>query len=180
MSIPLPRLPFAPLALRGRFNGAASAGPRRIAAIAGCGFAVAALLAGATFLHGDTPTASRSGRLPTVNPLPGGLNSNPQQDTLAVRSSNEAAAEHKAAGQSFTPPIAASQLYQQANARPLLTSPPHPDPVPALLPEPPAAWAVTAKMPTTSQAPRRSTSKVAIRSRRPSLPYAGIATAGSA
>ena len=139
MSIPLPRLPFAPLALRGRFNGAASAGPRRIAAIAGCGFAVAALLAGATFLHGDTPTASRSGRLPAVNPLPGGLNSNPQQDTLAVRSSNEAAAEHKAAGQSFTPPIAASQLYQQANARPLLTSPPRPDPVPALPPEPPVA-----------------------------------------
>ncbi len=130
MSMSTSRLPFKLPSIRGRFNGASSAGPRRILAIACSGGAVAALLVGATFLHGTTPTSSRFGRLPTVNPLPGGLNSNPQQDTLAQRSNNEAAAERKAAGQSFTPQIAASQLYQQANVRPLLTAPPRPEPKP--------------------------------------------------
>jgi len=139
MPITTLRLPFTLPSIRGRFNGAAAAGPRRILAIACGGGAVAALLVGATFLHGTAPTESRSGRLPAVNPLPGGLNSNPQQDTLAVVHSNEAAAERKAAGQSFTPQIVASQLYQPANTRPLLTSPPRPEPkpaTPAAAPEP--------------------------------------------
>lgn len=133
MSMSLHRLSFRFPVLQGRFNSAAAAGPRRILVITGSACAIGALLIGATFLHSSVPTVSQPGRLPSVNPLPGGLNSNPQQDALAQRSSNQAAAEHQAAGNSYTPQIAPSQLYHPTNTRPLLTSPPmtKPEPVPA-------------------------------------------------
>lgn len=138
MPVARPRLPVKLPSLRARLNASGSAGPRRIMALALGGGAIASLLVGATFLHGASPTTSQSGKLPPVNPLPGGLNSNPQQDILAQRSNNEAAAQRMAAGQSFTPQIAPSQLYQPVNARPLLTSAPRPAPAPQPVPALPA------------------------------------------
>lgn len=130
-----------------RLSSASAAGPRRILAITAGGCAIGALLIGATFIHGSVPTVSRPGRLPSVNPLPGGLNSNPQQDALALRSNNEAAALHLAQGSSFTPQIAPSQLYEpSAIPRPLLTSAPTLalTPAPTLAVPPPAPAKVLA------------------------------------
>ena len=158
MSMSLHRLTARLPAFQGRFNRAGAAGPRRILAIAGSACAIGALLIGATFVHSSVPTVSQPGRLPSVNPLPGGLNSNPQQDALAQRSSNQAAAEHQAAGDSYTPQIAPSQLYNPPNTRPLLTSPPKPkvEPVQAQLTPAPAKVEATPAVfqPAPAPAPR--------------------------
>ena len=155
MPITLPRLPFGaslPTRLRrpslARFNGVGSAGPRRLLAIGGGAVAVCAVLVAATFIRSTPPVVSQSGRLPSVDPLPGGLRSNPHQDALALRSNQQAAATEQAAGRSFTPQIAASQSYvQKVAARPLLTSPPRPPP-----PEPTPTAPVTTP-PSTGLAP---------------------------
>ncbi len=158
MSMSLHRLTARLPAFQGRFNRTGAAGPRRILAITGGACAIGALLIGATFVHSSVPTVSQPGRLPSVNPLPGGLNSNPQQDALAQRSINQAAAEHKAAGDSYTPQIAPSQLYNPPNTRPLLTSPPKPkvEPVQAQLTPAPAKVEATpaAFQPASAPAPR--------------------------
>ena len=158
MSMSLHRLTSRLPVFQGRFNRAGAAGPRRILAITGGAGAIGALLIGATFVHSSVPTVSQPGRLPSVNPLPGGLNSNPQQDALAQRSSNQAAAEHKAAGDSYTPQIAPSQLYNPPNTRPLLTSPPKPkvEPVQAQLTTAPAKVEATPAVfqPAPTPAPR--------------------------
>jgi len=139
MSISLPRLPFGKLAfrlpssgssLRNRLNGTGAAGPRRILAFAGVAVALGAAVAGLTLRETTHPPVSRPGRLPQADPLPGGPNSNPYQDALAMRSNHEAAAQQQEAGQSYTPQIAPSQPYADKphRVRALLTSPPPPPP----------------------------------------------------
>ncbi len=123
------RLPHGLAAVRGRFNGTGTAGPRRILVVAGIGGAVAAVLIAVT-LHQSTPDlVSHPGRMPAADPLPGGPNSNPYQDALAARSNQDAAARQREAGESFTPQIAPSQSYTDKpgkKTRALLTSPPLP------------------------------------------------------
>jgi len=55
---------------------------------------------------------SRDARLKTIDPLPGGLNSTPEQDALALAATDQQAqgALHK--GVSYTPPLAPSQPAQ--------------------------------------------------------------------
>ena len=93
------------------FNRSGSAGPRRLAfiglgilAIAGSVFAVASI-------RRSEPVTSRPGALPRVNPLPGGLHSNPQQDTLGVIDNQERAERAQQAGNSYTPVMPASRPY---------------------------------------------------------------------
>lgn len=145
MPILMPRLALRRPSLP-RFNGVGSAGPRRLLVIGGSTVAIGAVLVAATFVTSTPPVISQAGRLPPVDPLPGGLNSNPHQDALALRNNQQAAATEQAAGRSFTPQIAASQSYvQKVAARPLLTSPPRPTPPE---PNPPAsAAAVTVPPP---------------------------------
>ena len=139
MSVSLPRLPFGKptfrlpsggSSLRNRLNGTGAAGPRRILAFAGVGVALGAAVAGLTLRETTHPPVSRPGRLPQADPLPGGPNSNPYQDALAMRSNHEAAAQQQEAGQSYTPQIAPSQPYadKPRRVRALLTSPPPPPP----------------------------------------------------
>ena len=141
MSMSLPRLPtgklsfrppFDRFSLRNRLNGAGAAGPRRILAFVGVVAALGAAVVGLTLRETTHPPVSRPGRLPQADPLPGGPNSNPYQDALAMRSNQEEAAKQQAAGQSYTPQIAPSQFYadKPRRVRALLTSPP-PAPPPA-------------------------------------------------
>ena len=124
------RLPFDRLSLRNRFNGAGAAGPRRILTFAGVAAVLVAAVVGLTLRETTHPPVSRPGRLPQADPLPGGPNSNPYQDALAMRSNQEEAAKQQAAGQSYTPQIAPSQSYtdKPRRVRALLTSPPPPPP----------------------------------------------------
>lgn len=145
MPIPLPfRVPFRAPSFRTRLNASAAAGPRRIAVIGLSMAAIGTVLVAATFVRGTPPIVSQPGRLPHVDPLPGGLNSNPHQDALALRTNQEAASREQAAGRSFTPQVPAGQSYtQKASTQPLLTSPS----------PPPASPRETASAPTPAPAP---------------------------
>lgn len=133
----LSRLPFrTPSFSRPSFrtllNGSGAAGPRRILAIGLGAAAIGGTLVAATFIQRTPPIESHPGRLPAVNALPGGVNSNPHQNALALRSNQEAANRAEESRQSFTPQISAGQSYAQKPLNPpLLTSPP-----PAAAPEP--------------------------------------------
>src|SRR5580658_9977970 len=101
--------------LRGEFmNRAGQAGPRRLLVIAGIGVGMAALVAGAMLIGTQGAPSSKSAKMPYMNPLPGGLQSNPEQDALALRAGQEAAQKALAGHQSYTPPMAASQTMQPA------------------------------------------------------------------
>jgi len=139
--LPRLRLPFGKLSLPARLNRTGAAGPRRLLVIAGVCGAVGAVLLGATFHETTRQSVSHPGRLPPADPLPGGPNSNPYQDALAMQSNQEAAALQQQAGGSYTPQIAASRSYTDKphKTRALLTSP-APAPAPAkAAPAPPAA-----------------------------------------
>jgi intracellular multiplication protein IcmE len=90
------------------FNRSAYAGPRRFLVIGGCIVSVAGVIAYVSMSGSTAPLVSQTARLPTVNPLPGGLNSNPQQNKLALQTNQEQADQAARAGLSYTPPIAAS------------------------------------------------------------------------
>ena len=83
------------------FNRTGSAGPRRLAFI---GLGIAGLL-GCVFvaasIRPSEPVTSKPGPLPRVNPLPGGLHSNPQQDALSVIDNQENAERARQAGNSL-------------------------------------------------------------------------------
>ncbi len=98
-----PRLPFAL-----RFNAAGQAGPRRLLIIAATGLLMVGLVAGVSLIRPETPPPSRVARMPPINRLPGGLDSNPQQDALLRTASQEHAKTALDKGQSYTPPLAAS------------------------------------------------------------------------
>lgn len=130
-----------------RFGGAGGAGPRRLVGIVAVAVGVAGVLAAATFMQGQQPFVSRPGRLPDADPVPGGVNSNPHQDNLAVLDGQEAAKREMAAGRSFTPQMPSGQAYSDlASKQPLLTAPPV-SPAPAPPPRPAPARAAPAAAP---------------------------------
>jgi intracellular multiplication protein IcmE len=91
------------------FNHAGQAGPRRFLIIGAVGVFVLGTIV-CVSLGGSNPSVgSRTARMPTIDPLPGGLHSNPQQDKLALETNRELADRAAEQGVSFTPPIAASQ-----------------------------------------------------------------------
>ena len=111
------------------FNRAAYAGPRRFIMIGGGAAAVAAAIAYASMSGGTGPLTSQVAHLPPVNPLPGGLHSNPQQDKLALQANQEQADQAARSGVSYTPPIAASQsLPPPPGATPAAPTVPAPQP----------------------------------------------------
>lgn len=103
------RLPFRGAFKARALNPAASAGPRRLAAILLGGTAVVALVTAVSMTGTRAPPRSQVAGMPVVDPLPGGLHSNPQQDKLALRNAQEQAAQASQTGRSYTPPMAASQ-----------------------------------------------------------------------
>ena len=140
------------------FNRSGSAGPRRLALI---GLGVAGIVGGvfvAASIRPSEKVTSRPGPLPRVNPLPGGLHSNPQQDTLSVIDNQEKAERAQQAGASYTPVMPASRAYNP----PLVTQPPSPAASPTPRPQPaqtvvaqPAAVAQPVVLPATP-APART------------------------
>jgi intracellular multiplication protein IcmE len=133
---------------RGEFmNRAGQAGPRRLIVIAGIGVGMAALVTGAMLIGTQGPPGSKSAKMPYMNPLPGGLQSNPEQDALALRAGQEAAQKALAGHQSYTPPMAASQTMQPAkivdnSASEVPTA--APVPIPAAIPQGPRGIAAPA------------------------------------
>lgn len=111
----LPRLPSPPSSAfgGGLLNPAGRAGPRRLALVAGGGIGVALLVGAVAFGGSDVPAASRDALARRVDPLPGGTNSTPAQDAVARVADTRAADEARAAGRSFTPPIAPARLTRE-------------------------------------------------------------------
>ena len=118
------RLRAGTMLSRGLFNRSASAGPRRLLVIGGVGvLGLVTVAIIATSGHkADTP--SLTARMHSINSLPGGLQSTPEQDKLALQTNQELAAKAAAAGQSYTPPINASQEINPPAPTPPLVAPP--------------------------------------------------------
>src|SRR5690348_7193717 len=93
---------------RNVFSDAGRAGPRRLLVIGATACGVVALGVGLTLHGGSGPLASRDARMQPMDPLPGGLNTTPEQDALARVANTEAAEAAQARGESYTPPIDAS------------------------------------------------------------------------
>jgi intracellular multiplication protein IcmE len=116
------------------FNRSAYAGPRRFLVIGGGVVVVAAATVYVAFSGSSAPLTTQLARLPAVNPLPGGLQSNPEQDKLALESNQEQADQAARRGLSYTPPIAASQPLKPLPAAAPAVPPVAPAPVAAPAP----------------------------------------------
>jgi intracellular multiplication protein IcmE len=145
--------------LSGRiFNGSANAGPRRLMILTIAALAVLALVVVVAMTGRNVPANSHDARMRHVDPLPGGLNSTPEQLALARTADNARAQSSLEKGVSFTPPMAPSvpvlpappQVEKAAppdttRPRPVFAGrPSKPVPIPvafpaALTPDPPAA-----------------------------------------
>ncbi|MBR0646903.1 DotG/IcmE/VirB10 family protein [Plastoroseomonas hellenica] len=101
---------------------------------------VTAIIVGVSLITTQPPLQSSAARPVNLNPLPGGTNSTPLQDRVALAEDRRQAERAERDGRSFTPPIAASQpvqpidLAQPPPPQPALTTPrPQPAPAPARL-----------------------------------------------
>lgn len=109
------------------FNSAGHAGPRRLMIFALTGLTTVAVVAWVVTSGRHAPLTSQDARMKTVDPLPGGLHTTPEQDALAARSNDAAAQAALRSGVSFTPPMAPSQTVLPPPSRVE-----QPDPVPPL------------------------------------------------
>lgn len=138
MSGALAKLPFGnPFGRGGVFNRTGHAGPLRLLLISGTTIAALGAVVAVSLVGTAEAPQSQTARMPTVNALPGGPNTNPNQDRLALRHDQaqaEAAARQR---QSYTPPLAPSRPLDVKLApvtpevAPLVTAP-----APALTPAP--------------------------------------------
>lgn len=103
---------FASVFTRSLLTRAGHAGPRRLLVIGGIAIVMLGSVIAVSMIHHRPPPQSQATRMPYINPLPGGLQSNPQQDALALRSAQEQADAALKAGRSYTPPMAASEPMQ--------------------------------------------------------------------
>ena len=90
------------------FNGSGSAGPRRLVILSVASLAVLALVVVVAMTGRNVPASSHDARMKHVDPLPGGLNSTPEQDALARTADGARAQSSLEKGVSFTPPMAPS------------------------------------------------------------------------
>jgi intracellular multiplication protein IcmE len=90
------------------FNASGSAGPRRLMILTAAALAVLALVVVVAMTGRHAPANSQDARMKHVDPLPGGLNSTPEQDALARTADNARAQSSLERGVSFTPPMAPS------------------------------------------------------------------------
>jgi intracellular multiplication protein IcmE len=123
---------------QGVFNRAGAAGPRRLLIIMGTGAAMVALVVGVSMIGGKAPVESRAAPMPYINPLPGGQQTNAEQDALARVDAREHAAKALDGGKSYTPPMAPSHPFV---APPVVNAD---EKVPAPAPAKPAAMPVPA------------------------------------
>jgi intracellular multiplication protein IcmE len=136
--------------------------------------AIGAVVIGVTFSGKAKPAVSAVARMQSVDPNPGGLNSNQEQDALARRANDTAANTALTKGVSYTPPMAPSV--------PVVNDTPPPPPVfPAQTtsPPPPPAQPVTAPVPTFPP-PRAMIQQVDAPAYPPALPGTAVADTSSA
>ncbi|WP_024882330.1 DotG/IcmE/VirB10 family protein [Methylosinus sp. LW3] len=121
------------------FNRGGRGGPARIVTIAAVGVSMTALLVGVSSITHPTPPESSVAKMPEVDPLPGGMHSNPAQDALLKRHAQVQADKALASGASYTPPLPAAAPLRLVDRREpeegtVLEPPPEPAVVP--IPEP--------------------------------------------
>jgi intracellular multiplication protein IcmE len=90
------------------FNPAIGAGPRRLAILTLALLCLLGLVVAVVAMGRHAPIASRDARMKPVDPLPGGLHGNPEQDALALEAGETRAQAALRSGASFTPPLAPS------------------------------------------------------------------------
>jgi len=113
------------------FNGAGRGGPNRmiIIVLAGTGMVGAVIVASS--MHEEISPGSIVTKPQAINPTPGGLNSDPAQESLRIKTGLEAAAKAHETGLSYTPALAASRPASQPDPAPdvsfIEVVPPPPD-----------------------------------------------------
>ena len=91
------------------FSQAGRGGPRRLLLIGAGTVAVVGIVAYASIDHKPTLPASSTVNTPGFDPLPGGMNSTPEQERLAAMTDREGAAKATHDGTSFTPQMASGR-----------------------------------------------------------------------
>jgi len=120
------------------FNRAAAAGPMRFVIIGGTIVLVAAVVIATNLISTQPPLQSNAARPLNLNPLPGGTNSTPLQNRVALAEDQRQAGRAEQERRSYTPPLAASQAVQpldlvQPPVLPATPPVPRPPPPPARL-----------------------------------------------
>lgn len=121
------------------FNRGGRGGPARIVTIAAVGVSMTALLVGVTSITHPAPPESSVAKMPEVDPLPGGMHSNPAQDALLKRHAQGQADKALASGESYTPPLPAAaplRLVDRRQPEEIAASEPPPEPAVVTVPEP--------------------------------------------
>jgi len=121
------------------FNRVASAGPMRLVIMGGSIVLIGAVVIGVSLISADAPLQSSATRPVNLNPLPGGPNSTPLQDRVALAEDQRQAERAAQGNRSYTPPLAASQRAQPVE---LVTPPVAPSAPPARAQPTPARAAV--------------------------------------
>jgi intracellular multiplication protein IcmE len=127
------------------FNRVAAAGPMRFVIIGGCIVLVAAVVIATNLISTQAPLQSSAARPLNLNPLPGGPNSTPLQNRVALAEDQRQAVRAEQERRSYTPPLAASQPVQPVD----LVLPPVLQPAPPVpRPQPPPARLAVERDPT--------------------------------
>ena len=148
MSSTLGKIPRSnPFGRGGVLNKTGRASPTRLALAGGGAILLLGIIVVVSFMGQAEPLQSQTARMPPVNPLPGGMNTNPNQDRMALQHNQEQAAAADREGRSFTPQMAPSKPLNvplaaaTPDVAPLVTPP-----APAQIPTP-ALRLVTAPAP---------------------------------
>ncbi|WP_159729443.1 DotG/IcmE/VirB10 family protein [Methylosinus sp. Ce-a6] len=121
------------------FNRGGRGGPARIVTIAVVGVSMTALLVGVSSISHPALPESSVAKMPEVDPLPGGMHSNPAQDALLKRHAQSQADKALASGASYTPPLPAAaplRLVDRRQPEEIAASEPPPEPAVVPIPEP--------------------------------------------
>ena len=137
-----------PFGRGGLLNKTGRASPTRLAVMGGFGMLILGSIVVVSFMGHAEPPQSQTARMASVNPLPGGPNTTPNQDRLALQHNQEQAAAADRQGQSYTPPLAPSQPL----ATPIAAV--TPDVAPVVTPPIPLASPTPALRLATAPAPR--------------------------
>ena len=149
MSITLGKIPRSnPFGRGGVFNKTGRASPTRLAVAGGIGVLVLGSIVVASFMGQAAPPQSQTPPMPRVNSLPGGMNTNPNQDRMALQHNQEQAAAADREGRSFTPQMAPSKPLNV----PLAAA--TPDVAPVVTPPAPASIPTPALRLATAPTPR--------------------------
>ena len=126
-----------PFGRGGLLNKTGRASPTRLAVMGGIGTLVLGSVVVVSFMGTTPPPQSQTARMASVNPLPGGPNTTPNQDRLALQHNQQQAETADRQGQSYTPPFTPSRPLTTPLApvtpdvAPVVT-PPAPPPAPAI------------------------------------------------